>query len=140
MADFNELTQYYELLCNTLKKNGFQIKVQIGSTIHNVDYKPDYNHLKLTMLGITEDQKVYDFLKRKNLIRNDICHNCGEHPIDNSFTFKEPNNKIIYSICRVCHSKGSREQKIYKKAVKESSGCLLLLGIIFSMILIIILK
>jgi hypothetical protein len=135
------LIDYYDKLSKVLNENGFRQRIKIGGEIHELDYETDKDNPDLTMMGITDSKEAYYFLYSKGLIRKDICHFCGESPVDGRFNFTEPKNVIKFNICRTCHSKGQREQEVFMKSAKPNSGCLVILSLflfVFIVILIIV--
>jgi hypothetical protein len=122
MPDLDELINYYKKLCNALNCNGFKIKP------YDMDYVFDNDKPESAIFSITQDMEAYNYLKNQGLIRSDLCHFCGEHPINNAFYYTEPNNNIKINICEECHGKGKRIQSIYQAEKKPNSGCLIVVA------------
>jgi hypothetical protein len=120
MPDQSELIKYYKNICDELNGNGYKIKP------FDMDYEFDYNKPESMIFSVTCDINAYHYLESKGLIRPDLCHFCGEHPIDTGFFYTEPNNNIKINICKECHSKGRRLQAIYQGERNSGSGCLVM--------------
>jgi len=140
MPNIKRLTEYYELLCDELNKNGYKLRGRTAERSFESDFKPDYDNLDLTIMYITDDYKTYDYLNNRGLINHDLCHFCGDFLGSDKLYFTEPTHNIKIEICRSCNTKGKIQQTIYKDMLKPKSGCLflvLVLLIIFLCILII---
>ncbi|RDB06906.1 hypothetical protein [Runella aurantiaca] len=123
MEDISQLNLYMGALCKTLNDNGFRQKLILNGEPRYIDYKLDRLMPDLTVMHITSDVEAFQFLTSKGLIRNDICHFCGEAPIDGRKTFIEPSHKIAFSICNHCYAKGIPPTKIDVR----NTGCLVTL-------------
>ncbi len=123
------LIEYYNQLCDVLNNNGYRIETYFRGEEGQMEYYTDMDHPDLTIMGITEDAKAYRFLQSKNLIRKDLCHFCGDTIKSSIYTFTEPHNRIKINICRTCHSKGQREQQVYRD-MSSRRGCILFLPVL----------
>ncbi len=121
MTNHERIIEYYINLCNSLNDNGYRIKGQMDGKPFEIKYKVNKDHPDLTMMAITENIEAYRFLQEQGLLRKDMCQFCGEFPVEGSYTFKEPINKITLNICRNCHPKGKLSGK------SGNSGCMFLI-------------
>jgi len=106
--------------------------------VYDDEFETNTEIPRLTAMDITENLKGFIFLNNKGLIRSDLCHFCGESPIDGTYNFTEPINFIKINICRSCHSGGKREQENFKNAIKPNRGCLLAFAVLFIIFMVLI--
>ena len=138
MSDKIELINYYSNLCSVLNENGFRIHYKMDGEVYDDEFETNTETPRLTAMDITENLDAFIFLNNKGFIRSNLCHFCGESPIDGRYNFTEPINHIRINICKSCHSGGKREQVNFKNAIKPNSGCLLSLAILVSMFIMLI--
>jgi hypothetical protein len=117
MEKRERIINYYRVLCRELNENGFRIEEHLDGRLYKLEYEVDESHPDLTMMSITRNRDAYKHLKNAGLLRNNMCQICGELPVDSTYKFTEPTNKISLNICRNCHPEG--------KSVNQScdSGC-----------------
>jgi hypothetical protein len=111
MADLQKLNRYYEKLCSVLNENGYTKNGPLeGGGYGETNYKVEFSdHPDYTMMDIVKDKSAYDFLMRNGHIDKRICFECGNSPIDGTYTFTEPKNLITHNICSDCHPQGGQQ-------------------------------
>ncbi|HNW96805.1 MAG TPA: hypothetical protein PKK00_00175 [Bacteroidales bacterium] len=121
MTNEERIIGYYSDLCNALNDNGYKRKGITDGKPYELDFQVEYLQPSLTMMSIARNIDAYQFLTQKELLKRDICHFCGETPIDDSYTFTEPINHITINICYNCHHNRGASKKTKNK------GCMLLI-------------
>jgi hypothetical protein len=104
--------------------------MKFHGVMEEFEYSIDEDYPSIVISEITNNRTAFEYLKQHGLIRNDICHFCGEVPIDNKYTFTDPISDIKINICRSCHDAGNRTQQAMGIKPKNSTGCLLVVFLV----------
>lgn len=119
MGNYDKKMEYLTLLCNRLNEAG--IKNRTGFDKNGEPKFEDWFPSVDVFYAFISNVNIFNYLKSNGLINTGICPNCGEYPIDSTFTFTSGfNPSIKYNICKSCHESG---RKISNNPANESKGC-----------------
>lgn len=139
MENKEKLIQYCNSLCDSLNANGFKDRMSFRGEIEEFEYNVYDDMPEATISAISGNKQAWEFLKRKSLLRSNICHFCGESLVNSKYTFTEPINNFELPICQSCHGKGIKNQ-VDLGIKKANTGCLsvmIIASIVFASLLFI---
>lgn len=119
MGNFDRKMEYLKLVCDTLNSGNIKQYMGLGNK-----GQPEYHEWKPSsdiFFSIISDLRAYNYLREKKLINTGVCPDCGEFPIDATYTFTSGfNPNIKYNLCRNCYKAGNQ---MSTNPENKKSGC-----------------
>jgi hypothetical protein len=116
---FNNLTEYYQFLCDKLNENGFKYPNIMSGELGPWEVK-QYFMSSLTT-NHAHQYQAFKYLKENGYFNLGICPNCGNQLNEIKYTYTSGfNSNINYPICKSCYT-GGRETSI--NPASDKKGC-----------------